>query len=60
MEKLVACVLIAITMALILILCFILGFALIHLGEELHYSVRKVKRFIKEAYWDLEWKWNHK
>ena len=60
MEEFIACILIGITMALILILCFIVGFALIYLGEELHYSVRKIKRFIKETYWDLEWKRNHK
>ena len=60
MEALVAYILIALTMALILIFCFIVGSALIYLGEELHYSVRKIKRLIKEACWDLEWKWNHK
>ena len=60
MEKFIACILIGITMALILILCFVAGAALMYLGEELRYSVRKIKRFIKEVYWDLEWKWNHK
>lgn len=60
MEEFVALILTALTMALILIFCFVAGAALIYLGEELHYSVRKIKRFIKEALWDLEWKWNHK
>ena len=60
METLVAYILITLTMALILILCFIVGSALIYLGEELHYSVRKIKRIIKEAWWDFEWKRNHR
>ena len=60
MKALITYILIALTMALILAFCFIVGSALIYLGEEIHYSVRKIKRIIKEAWWDFEWKWNRR
>ena len=47
METIIAYILTILTMALILFLCFVVGSALIYLGEEIHYTVMKIKRFMK-------------
>ena len=60
MKTVLAYIFIALIMALILLLCFIMGMALIYLGEEIYYAIRKIKRTTQEALWDLEWKWNHR
>lgn len=60
METILAYIFIALIMALILLFCFIMGMALIYLGEEIRYAVRKINRIAQEAWWDLEWKWNHR
>lgn len=60
MKTILAYIFIALIMALILLFCFIAGILIIYLCEELSYAVRKIKRTIQEAWWDLEWKWNHR
>ena len=60
MKTILAYIFIALIMALIILSCFIAGITLIYLGEEIRYAARKIKRTAQEAWWDLEWKWNHR
>ena len=60
MKAILTYIFIALTMALILLFCFIVGILILYLCEELRYAVSRIKRTIKESLWDLEWKLNHR
>ena len=43
---------------LFFLLCVVVSAIRYLYGEAIH-NIKNFKRFVREALWDLEWKWNH-
>lgn len=56
MKKLI---LIVIALCILLLIAYVVISALVFIFQELNHSIKNVKRLVKQALWDLEWKLKH-
>ena len=45
---------------IIILFAWVVGSALIYIGDEVNHSFHNFKRSIRETWWDVEWKWKHR
>lgn len=57
MKKLI---LIVIALCILLLIAYVVISALVFIFQELNHSIKNIKRVVKHALWDLEWKLKHR
>ena len=45
---------------IIIFFTWVVGSALIYIGDEVNHSINNFARAVRQTWWDIEWRWKHR